>query len=110
MSVFIHENTPAFAEAGLYGEAYKDGYLPLDEMEEKFDIPKNKPLDDVFENAGCVGLVSMGHVHPRENKCSFYNGTYYHVAAQTKTMGSLVKIHTSADNMRDMYDFVSITV
>lgn len=110
MSVFIHENTPAFVQAGLYGEAYAEGYSKLDEMEEKFDIPKNKPLDDVFENAGCVGLVSMGHVHPSENKCSFYNGTYYHVAAQTKTMGSLVKIHTSADNMRDMYDFVSITV
>lgn len=108
MSVFIHENTPAFAEAGLYGEAYAEGYSPLDEMEEKYNIPKNKPLDDVFENAGCVGLVSMGHAHPSENKCSFYNGTYYHVAAQTKTMGSFVTIHTSAENTREMYDFVSI--
>ncbi|MBP3937825.1 MAG: metallophosphoesterase [Clostridia bacterium] len=108
MSVFIHENTPAFAEAGLYGEAYSEGYSPLDEMEEKYNIPKNKPLDDVFENAGCVGLVSMGHAHPSENKCSFYNGTYYHVAAQTKTMGSFVTIHTSAENTREMYDFVSI--
>lgn len=110
MSVFIHENTPAFAEAGLYGETYAEGYAPLDEMEEKFDIPKNKPLDDVFERAGCVGLVSMGHVHPKENKCSFYNDTYYHVASQTKTMGSLVTIHTDAESTRDMYDFVSITV
>ncbi len=110
MSVFIHENTPAFAEAGLYGEAYADGYSPLDEMEEKFNIPKNKPLDDVFEKAGCVGLVSMGHAHPSENKCSFYNGTYYHVAAQTKTMGSLVTIHTDAESTKDMYDFVSIAV
>lgn len=110
MSVFIHENTPAFAQAGLYGEAYKDGYSKLDEMEEKFDIPKNKPLDDVLANAGCIGLVSMGHAHPSENKCSFYNGTYYHVAAQSKTMGSLVTIHTSADSTREMYDFVSIDV
>lgn len=108
ISVFIHENTPAFAEAGLYGEAYAQGYAPLDEMEAKFDIPKNKPLDDVFERAGCVGLVSMGHVHPKENKCSFYNGTYYHVATQTKTMGSLVTIHTDAENIREMYDFVKI--
>ena len=37
MSVFIHENTPAFAEAGLYGEAYADGYSKLDEMEEHVD-------------------------------------------------------------------------
>ncbi len=108
MSVFIHENTPAFAEAGLYGEAYVDGYAILDEMEEKYNIPKNKPLDDVFERAGCVGLVSMGHAHPSENRCSFYNGTYYHVAAQTKTMGSLVTIHTSEDNTREMYEFMSI--
>ena len=108
MSVFIHENTPAFAEAGLYGEAYADGYSTLDEMEEKYNIPKNKPLDDVFAAAGCVGLVSMGHAHPSENKCSFYNGTYYHVAAQTKTMGSLVIIHTDAVSTREMYDFIKI--
>ncbi len=108
VSVFIHENTPAFAEAGLYGEAYADGYSKLDEMEEKYNIPKNKPLDDVFENAGCVGLVSMGHAHPSENKCSFYNGTYYHVAAQTKTMGSIVTIHTAEENTREMYDFIKI--
>ncbi len=110
MSVFIHENTPAFAEAGLYGEAYKDGYSKLDEMKEEYNIPKNKPLDDVFAKAGCVGLVSMGHAHPSENKCSLYNGTYYHVAAQTKTMGSLVTIHTDADNTRDIYEFESIEV
>lgn len=108
MSVFIHENTPAFAEAGLYGEAYADGYSTLDEMEEKYNIPKNKPLDDVFAAAGCVGLVSMGHAHPSENKCSFYNGTYYHVAAQTKTMGSFITIHTDADSTREMYDFIKI--
>lgn len=108
MSVFIHENTPAFAEAGLYGEAYADGYAPLDVMEEKFNIPKNKPLDEVFDRAGCIGLVSMGHVHPPENKCSFYNGTYYHVAAQTKVMGSLITIHTDADNVKGMYDFIKI--
>ena len=108
MSVFIHENTPAFAEAGLYGEAYADGYAPLDVMEEKFNIPKNKPLDEVFDRAGCIGLVSMGHVHPPENKCSFYNGTYYHVAAQTKVMGSLITIHTGADNVKGMYDFIKI--
>lgn len=108
MSVFIHENTPAFAEAGLYGEAYKEGYSALDEMDEKYNIPKNKPLDDVFTAAGCVGLVSMGHAHPSENKCSFYNGTFYHVAAQTKVMGSLLTIHTAADTARAMYDFESI--
>ncbi|MBR6531844.1 MAG: metallophosphoesterase [Clostridia bacterium] len=108
MSVFIHENTPAFSEAGLHGEAYKDGYAALGKMEEKYNIPKNKPLDDVLAAAGCVGLVSMGHAHPKENKCSFYNGTYYHVAAQTKVMGSVVTIHTDADSTRAMYDFASI--
>ena len=109
MSVFIHENTPAFAEAGLYGEAYADGYAPLDEMEEKFDIPKNKPLDEAFNRAGCIGLVSMGHVHPPENKCSFYNGTYYHVASQTKKMSTLVTIHTNENSVTEMYDFIKIT-
>ena len=108
VSVFIHENTPAFAEAAIYGEAYNEEYSTLDRQEEKFNIPKNKPLDDVFASAGCVGLVSMGHAHPSENKCSFYNGTYYHITPQTKKMSSLVTIHTKAEDTRAMYDFESI--
>ncbi|MCD7774679.1 MAG: metallophosphoesterase [Clostridiales bacterium] len=109
ISVFVHENTANFAVAALYGEAYKEGYATLDEVAEKYDIPKNAPLDEVFENAGCVGLVSMGHVHPSECKCSYYNGIYYHITPKTKTMSTLITIHTGADNTRDMYDFEQVT-
>ncbi len=105
ISVFIHENTPNFAKAALEGEAYKDGYAELEEMSEKYNIPKNAPLDELFKNAGCVGLLSMGHSHPDQCRCSFYDNTYYHVTAQTKKMSTLITIHTSAENTREMYDF-----
>lgn len=108
ISVFIHENTPNFANAALYGEAYKVGYSTLDEVEEKYDIPKNAPLDKVFEKSGCVGLVSMGHVHPKEGKCSYYNGIYYHITPQTKVSSTLITIHTDAENTKDMYDFEQV--
>ena len=72
---------------------------------EKYNIPKNQPLDDVFNASGCVGLLSMGHNHPLYDQCSFYEGTYYHVAPQTKVASSLITIHTEEDNIRDMYDF-----
>lgn len=108
VSVFVHENTPAFNEAAKNGEAYKDGYATVPESAEKYLIPKNQPLDDVFDAAGCVGLVSMGHSHPSECQCSFYEGTYYHITPQTKRMSTLITIHTSAENTREMYDFQPI--
>lgn len=108
MSVFIHENTPNFASAALYGEAYKDGYSPITETDEKYNIPKNAPLDEVFAKSGCVGLVSMGHKHPSECECSYYNGIYYQITAQAKRMSTIITIHTSADNTKDMYDFQAI--
>lgn len=107
-SVFIHENTPNFANAAIEGEAYKDGYSTLDEVKEKYNIPKNKPLDDVFDACGRVGLVSMGHVHPQECKCSFYNGTYYHITPQTKVSSTLITIKTDADDVKSMYNFEQV--
>ncbi len=107
-SVFIHENTPNFAKAAIDGEAYKDGYSTLDEMKEEYNIPKNAPLDEVFEKAGRVGLVSMGHVHPKEGKCSYYNGTYYHITPQTKVSSTLITIDTKAANVKEMYNFEQV--
>ena len=108
LSVFIHENTPNFAKAAIDGEAYKDGYSLLDEMKEEYNIPKNAPLDEIFEDSGRVGLVSMGHSHPKEGKCSFYNGIYYHVTPQTRVSGTLITIDTKADNVKDMYNFEQV--
>lgn len=108
LSVFIHENTPNFAKAATYGEAYKDGYSTLDEMKEEYNIPKNAPLDKVFEESGSVGLVSMGHVHPNEGKCSFYNGLYYHITPQTKVSSTLITIDTKAGNVKNMYNFEQV--
>lgn len=107
-SVFIHENTPNFAKAAIDGEAYKDGYSTLDEVKEEYNIPKNAPLDNVFKESGRVGLVSMGHVHPKEGKCSYYNGTYYHITPQTKVSSTLITIDTKADNVKDMYNFEQV--
>lgn len=109
VSMFIHEGTPAFQKAAKNGSAYKEGYAPVAVCEEKYNIPKNQPLDDVFEQAGCVGLVSMGHSHPEQCQCSFWGGTYYHVTSQTKLMSTLITIHTGAENTKDMYDFEKVS-
>lgn len=108
VSVFLHENTPDFFKAARNGKAYKFGYPTLGIRMEKYNIPKNQPLDDVFNASGCVGLISMGHNHPIYDQCSFYNDTYYHVAPQTKVASSLITIHTNADTIKDMYDFKAV--
>lgn len=108
ISVFLHENTPDFFRAARKGKAYKFGYPTLMIRPEKYNIPKNQPLDDVFNESGCVGLLSMGHNHPLYDQCSFYNNTYYHVTPQAKLASSLITIHTQADNTKDMYDFKSV--
>lgn len=108
ISVFTHENTPAFRKAAQNGSAYKADYAVIPVSAEKFDIPKNQPLDDVFAAAGCVGLVSMGHIHPSENQCSFLDGTYYHVTAKAENMSTLITIHTAAADSAAMYDFEQV--
>lgn len=108
VSVFLHENTPDFFRAARKGEPYKFGYSTLGIRMEKYNIPKNQPLDDVFNESGCVGLLSMGHNHPLAAQCSFYNNTYYHVTPQAKIASTLVTVHTREDNIRDMYDFQSV--
>ncbi len=108
VSVFMHENTPAFQKAAEKGSAYKAMYATIMKMAGNMDIPKNQPLDDAFSESGCVGLVSIGHVHPATAQCSFYNNTYYSIAPQTTLASVKITIHTSEDNFRDMYDFESL--
>lgn len=108
VSVFLHENTPDFFRAARKGEPYKFGYPTLGLRMEKYNIPKNQPLDDVFTESGCVGLLSMGHNHPLYDQCSFYENTYYHVSPQAKVASTLITIHTQEDSVRDMYDFKPI--
>ncbi len=108
MSVFLHENTPNFFRAAKKGKMYKFGYPVLNIRPEKYNIPKNQPLDDVFTESGCVGLLSMGHNHPATVQCSFYEGTYYHVTPQTAVASTLITIHTREADTKDMYDFRSI--
>ena len=90
MSVFLHENTPDFFRAAIKGEAYKFVYPTLGIRMEKYNVPKNQPLDDVFNQSGCVGLLSMGHNHPLAVQCSYYEGTYYHVTPQAKKQARLL--------------------
>ena len=104
VSVFMHENTPNFLRATNNGKAYKANYSTV-MLTKGQDIPKNQPLDDVLEGSGCVGLVSIGHTHPATSQCSFYNGTYYHIAPQTVLASVMITIHTDEGNTKSMYDF-----
>ena len=108
VSVFLHENTPDFFRAAKKGEKYKWYYPAVTAQLEKYNIPKNQPLDDVFRSSGCVGLLSMGHKHPAAAECSFYEGIYYHVTPQTVLASTLITIHTDAETVKDMYDFKSV--
>lgn len=108
VSVFMHENTPAFQKAARYGKAYKAGYATVAKSPEQLDIPKNQPLDDVFDESGCVGLVAIGHFHPATAMCSFYNNTYYHIATKTSVSSTLITIHTRENSVREMYDFKTV--
>ena len=108
VSVFLHENTPDFFRAAEKGKSYKWYYPQVTVQLPQYDIPKNQPLDDVFRESGCVGLLSMGHKHPAAAECSFYDGIYYHVTPQTVLASTLITIHTDADNTYEMYDFESV--
>lgn len=108
VSVFMHENTPAFQKAARNGKAYKAGYSTIAKYPENLNIPKNQPLDDVFDESGCVGLVAIGHVHPATAMCSFYNNTYYHIATKTVTSGTLITVHTRENSVKEMYDFKTV--
>ncbi len=105
VTAFLHENTPNFQRAAKDGVAYKTGYATISRQAEKYDIPKNQPLDDVFDESGCVGLVAIGHVHPAVPQCSFYEGTYYHIAQQATLSATLITIDTDSDTVREMYNF-----
>lgn len=108
ISVFLHENTPDFFRAAKDGETYKPLYPRLGIRPEQYNIPKNQPLDDVFNESGCVGLLSMGHNHPSTVQCCYYNGTYYHVTPKTSIASTLITIHTRESDTREMYDFTSV--
>lgn len=109
-SFFFHMNTPNFALSGNNGTAYKDDYspVPTDFYE---GIDGNAALDKVLTDSGCVGLVSIGHIHPKTNYCSYLNGTYYHVVRPagynvTNDPGCVkITVHTSSESTEKMYDF-----
>lgn len=105
VSVFLHENTPNFRKAAKHGDSYETAYPTVIECAEKYDIPKNQPLDDVIDASGVVGLLTMGHSHPAYSCCSFWNNKYYHVAPQTAVASVLITVHTAESDVRQMYDF-----
>ncbi len=108
VSVMMHENTPNFDRAAKDGERYKLGFPAILPMISNNAIPKNQPFDDMLTQSGCVGLVSIGHIHPPTPQCSYFGGTYYHIAPQAVIASTLITIHTLEDNVRDMYDFEPI--
>lgn len=112
-SFFIHMNTPNFAVSGKKGEAYSANYSPVPKNFYE-GIDGNAAFDAVVKNAECVGLVSIGHIHPKTNYCSFLNGTYYHIVRAAgyrvaKNPGCVqITIHTAAKDTKDMYTFAEI--
>ena len=112
-SVFFHMNTPCFTYAATDGVPYSESYAAIP-VTLKNSINKNSAVDDAIESSGCVGLVAIGHIHPEENWCSFYNGRYYHVAspsgyrAVSNPSCTLITIHTPASDFKSMYDFAQI--
>lgn len=112
-SFFFHMNTPNFAVSGKNGKPYKDGYAPVpNDFYEGID--GNAALDKVFSDSECVGLVSIGHIHPENNYCSFLNGTYYHIVRSagynvSKEPGCVkITVRTAEKNTSDMYEFSEI--
>lgn len=115
VSFFFHMNTPNFALSGKNGTAYT-GAFNYNHVPSDFytGIDGNKAFDEMTEALGNVGLVSIGHIHPYTNYCSFYNGAYYHVTRSagfgvTNNPGcTLITIHTDIKDTKDMYDFIEI--
>ena len=113
VSLFFHMNTPNFALSGQNGTPYSEEIAPVP-ADFYTGIDGNAALDSALADAGCVGLVSIGHIHPETNYVSFYNNTYYQVVrssgyAVTDTPGcSLITIHSNAETAEDMYDFTEI--
>lgn len=112
-SLFFHMNTPDFTNSAKLGEAYSENYAEVPEILVN-NIPGNDKIDKVINEAGNVGLVSIGHIHPEDNWCSFYDGRYYHVTRASgyyvskKPGCTLITIHTFDSDIKLMYDFVEI--
>ena len=112
-SVFFHANTPAFSQAKEEGEPYADGYAMLD-FPDSWSIRGNEIVDRAIATAGSVGLVSIGHLHPRVNWCAYLNGTYYHITrasgynAARRPGAAVITIHTYDGSPRRLYDFEEI--
>ena len=114
VSLFFHMNTPNFAFAGQNGTPYSTDIAPIP-ADFYTGIDGNAALNSVLAEAGCVGLVSIGHIHPETNYVSFYNNTYYQVVRAsgfgvTDAPGcAQITIHTNAETAEAMYDFAELT-
>ena len=115
-SVFFHMNTPAFTAAKNEGEPFSESeasYAMLD-FPDSWSIRGNEIVDRAIAAAGNVGLVSIGHLHPKENQCAYLDGTYYHVVrssgyqSTSKPGAALITIHTYDGNPRRLYGFEEV--
>jgi len=112
-SVFFHMNTPAFTQAKNEGEPYADKYAMLD-FPDSWTIRGNETVDRAIHDAGSVGLVSIGHLHPHGNACAFLDGRYYHVTrasgyqAARRPGAAVITIHTYDGSPRRLYDFEEV--
>ena len=112
-SVFFHMNTPAFTAAKNGGEPYSESYAIID-FPDSWSIRGNELVDRAIAAAGNVGLVSIGHLHPRGNQCAYLDGTYYQVVrasgyqAARRPGAALITIHTYDGSPKRLYDFEEV--
>lgn len=94
-SVFMHYPTQLFARAGL----------------SNFPRPFDDAMDELFVHPN-VGLVSVGHTHPEENRRIEYGGTMLQIVRASGYRrgdrypgGVLITITPGAEEIYEFYDF-----
>jgi hypothetical protein len=94
-SLFQHYPTQLFARAGL----------------SNWPRPHDDALDELFLHSN-VGLVSVGHTHPDENRRAVYEGTVLQIVRASGYRrgdrylgGVLITITLDAEEIYEFYDF-----
>ena len=114
-SLFMHMQTPAFADAYENGVEYAN--MPIRHSDSYSSIPKNAIFDEMLTGESLLTLVSCGHQHGND-LCSLYEGRYYQLSSPSGYSAwmpegvspsvTLTTINTLASEVADIYAFEKI--
>ncbi|MBO5773335.1 MAG: metallophosphoesterase [Clostridia bacterium] len=114
-SLFMHMQTPAFADAYEKGMPY--GNMPKRLSDSYSSIPKNAIFDEMLSAVDLLTLVSCGHQHGND-LCSLYEGRYYQLSSPSGYSAwmpegvnpsvTLTTINTLAPSIDGLYAFEKI--